>query len=98
MQAIDAHLNNQTYAEDKVPGWINRICEDVMEGLADLKKPFKYICTCVIMQNTGAGMHTEHSGFCDTVNDGMHVVKWPADKSKDQNTMYCIVTVYGLGF
>mgnify|MGYP006902771694 CR=1 FL=1 len=26
--------------------------------------------TCVIMQNTGAGIHTEHAGWCDTVNDG----------------------------
>lgn len=25
---------------------------------------------CVIMQNTGAGMHSAHSSFCDAVNDG----------------------------
>uniref|UniRef100_A0A7S1CA55 Dynein light chain n=1 Tax=Bicosoecida sp. CB-2014 TaxID=1486930 RepID=A0A7S1CA55_9STRA len=95
---IEKVLHNETYVESKVPHWINSVCEDVMEGLTELRKPFKYIVTCVIMQNTGAGMHTEHSGFCDAVNDGMCVVKWPAEKSKDQNTMYCIVTVYGLGF
>lgn len=117
---VDKVLTNQTYDESKTAHWINSICEEVMEGLTQLRKPFKYIgkqlrlsrvkqphltswlascaVTCVIMQNTGAGMHTEHSGFCDTVSDGLCVVKWPQEKSKDQNTMYCICTVYGMGF
>lgn len=100
LQCIDKNINGKSYDEKQVQGWINAVCEDVMHGLSELKKPFKYIgasaftatatatpalvqrsrplacrlaaaaVTCVIMQNTGAGIHTEHAGWCDTVNDG----------------------------
>jgi dynein light chain Tctex-type 1 len=51
------------------------------------------------MQKNGAGVHTTHSCYWDTVTDGALMVKWPGDKAKDQNkTMYCIVSVYGLSF
>ncbi len=57
------------------------------------------VVTVAIMQKNGAGVHTTHSCFWDTVTDGALTVKWPGDKAKDQNkTMYCIVSVYGLSF
>ena len=96
VQCIDRNINGKSYDEKLVQGWINAVCEDVMTGLSELKKPFKYIgscvvtasswrpfvvahsrrpaVTCVIMQNTGAGIHTEHAGWCDTVNDGMEAM------------------------
>jgi hypothetical protein len=39
-------------------------------GLNELGKPFKYIVNCVIMQNTGAGLHASISEYLDGVNDG----------------------------
>ena len=69
-QAIETHLKDTAFEDSKVPGWVNSICEDVMKGLIELEKPFKYMVTAVVSQNTGAGLHTSLSSFCDTVNDG----------------------------
>jgi len=42
-QCVERHLKDQSY-DDKVVGtWVNYICEDVIQGLNDLGKPFKYI-------------------------------------------------------
>ena len=43
MQCIDKNINGKSYDEKQVQGWINAVCEDVMQGLSELKKPFKYI-------------------------------------------------------
>lgn len=43
VQAIEKHLKDQSYDDKLVPIWVNYICEDIVAGLADLGKPFKYI-------------------------------------------------------
>ncbi|GBG24698.1 Dynein light chain Tctex-type [Hondaea fermentalgiana] len=97
--SIETHLKDQAHDETKVARWIDSICETCMQDLADLGKPFKYVITCAIMQKNGAGLHTANSSYWDTVSDGCVTVKWPGDKSKEQNkTLYCIVSVYGLQF
>lgn len=100
-QGIEGHLKDTTYDDRQVATWINYICEDIVQALTDLGKPFKYVgalfavlgqvrytprrpthCTphrhpapavhCVVMQNTGAGLHAATSEFCDGVNDGAY--------------------------
>eukprot|EP00743_Colponemidia_sp_Colp-15_P002414 GILK01002618.1.p1 GENE.GILK01002618.1~~GILK01002618.1.p1 ORF type:complete len:126 (+),score=13.11 GILK01002618.1:52-429(+) len=98
-ESIEYYLKDAVYEEERVEQWINWVVERCMKGLNDLKKPFKYIVTCVIMQRNGAGVHTTTSCYWDTVSDGVLTFVWPKEKSKDGNkTMYCIVTVFGLGF
>jgi dynein light chain Tctex-type 1 len=38
--------------EKKVPFWINEICEKTMHGLLELKYPYKFIVTCMLIQKT----------------------------------------------
>jgi len=96
--AIEGYLKDKTYDPKLVRGWIDGICEDCISGLTEFQKPFKYIVTAFIMQKNGAGVHTALSCNWDTVTDGVATIKWPGDKHKDHNkTMYCIVTVFGLG-
>jgi dynein light chain Tctex-type 1 len=98
-QSVELYLKEKPYDEGMVPHWIDQICESTMSGLTDLNKPFKYVVSCVIMQKNGAGIHSANSCFGDSVTDGAHTVKWPSDKHKDRNRfLYCIVTVFGLGF
>eukprot|EP01046_Picozoa_sp_COSAG06_P044797 COSAG06_NODE_6095_length_3114_cov_1.245108_4_plen_111_part_00 len=47
--------------------------------------------SCVIMQKNGAGLHTASSCFWDNQTDGSCTVR------QEYKTMYCIVTVFGLG-
>jgi len=97
--AIESHLKEKNYDESMVPEWIDAICADCMEGLSDLNKPFKYLVSAIILQKNGAGIHSANSCYGDSVTDGVHTVKWPLEKHKDHNRyLYCIVTVFGLGF
>ncbi|CAE7901808.1 Dynlt1 [Symbiodinium sp. KB8] len=93
---LEGYLTDAVYDDSKVEHWIDIICADSLRELASLQKPFKYIVSCVIMQNTGAGLTSHQATYCDAVNDGVSVIKWPSDKqSKEQNQLYCVVTVFG---
>ncbi|KAJ0412086.1 hypothetical protein ATCC90586_004006 [Pythium insidiosum] len=99
LSSIDGCLKDEVYDELKVAQWVDTICETIMKGLGELRKPLKYIVSCMIMQKNGAGVHSAISCHWDTVTDGAHVVKWPSDKHKDVNrSMYCVITVGGLSF
>jgi hypothetical protein len=78
-----------------VKHWVNFICEDVVQALAQLGKPFKYSVSTVISQNTGAGVNSGISEYLDGVNDGVGCVKWPNEKVKDPTNIICFVTVFG---
>lgn len=43
MRAIDATLKDQHYDESRVAQWTNYVLEDILQGLAQLNKPFKYV-------------------------------------------------------
>lgn len=72
----------------KVDGWMNDLITTVLKELADLKKPFKYVVNCVIMQKTGAALSTGFISLWDNTKDGMVHVPFEND------TMHCLVTVY----
>ena len=57
------------YNPEKVEGWIAQIQERVMKRLIVDKKPFKYICTCVIQQRNGAGLHCANGMYWEN-DDG----------------------------
>lgn len=89
-ESIDAVLQNQQYSEVKVGQWTSQCLEGCMQRLSALNKPYKYVVTCIIMQKTGAGLHTAASCFWDCNTDGSRTVRW------ENKTMWCITTVFGL--
>ena len=96
---VESVLKNEDYDGKKVAQWIDKICEQCMEELVELGKPFKYIVTAMIMQKNGAGVHSANSLFVDPSKDGIVSVKWPTDKKGDgSKTMYCIVNVLAVSF
>ena len=42
---------------------------DVLQRLASLSKPFKYVVTCNLSQRAGAGMHISSSSYWNTKTD-----------------------------
>ena len=52
LSAVEQHLKDKIYDAKRVPGWIDAICEDCVQGLTDFRKPFKYVVTALIMQKT----------------------------------------------
>lgn len=43
LASIDACLKDEVYDELQVSHWVDTICETIMRGLSELRKPLKYI-------------------------------------------------------
>ena len=64
-------LNSVQWNAKKVDGWTSNIVEHCLKRLAEMKKPFKYIVTAIVMQKTGAGLHSAFTAYWDNSADGM---------------------------
>eukprot|EP00992_Anisonema_acinus_P009679 TRINITY_DN5882_c0_g1_i1.p2 TRINITY_DN5882_c0_g1~~TRINITY_DN5882_c0_g1_i1.p2 ORF type:complete len:135 (+),score=55.57 TRINITY_DN5882_c0_g1_i1:57-407(+) len=89
-ESVKAVLGTVQWNNRKVDGWTSSIIENCLKRLAEMKKPFKYVVTAVIMQKTGAGLHSAFTAYWDNSADGVCSVPYEND------TMHCITTVYGL--
>jgi dynein light chain Tctex-type 1 len=69
-EATDDVLKFEVYQHSRVAGWNTAIVERCLQKLLALKKSYKYVVTCVIMQHTPNGVHAATSCFWDTANDG----------------------------
>lgn len=87
---VEVVLGGANYQQDKVNQWSATVSEQTLSALSKMRKSFKYVVTCSIMQKTGAGLHTASSCYWDSATDGTCTVRW------ENKTMYCVVTVFGL--
>ena len=53
-KAAQSVLTDQSYNNKKVNEWTNAIVTSCLKDLQHYGRPFKYVITCVIMQNNGA--------------------------------------------
>lgn len=83
-------LGNEVWNPTKVDGWIDDIVGTILKELAELKRPFKYVVMCVVMQRTGAALSTGFISLWDNTKDGMVHVPYEND------SLYCLTTVYFL--
>jgi len=90
-QAIAGIFNADTiYDRHKVSQWTQQIIENCIKELAKLNKPMKYVVTCIIQQNNGAGMQSAATCTWDIKNDGLSSIK------TDINAVNLICTVYAI--
>mmetsp|Transcript_10684 Transcript_10684/g.24358 ORF Transcript_10684/g.24358 Transcript_10684/m.24358 type:complete len:113 (-) Transcript_10684:256-594(-) len=90
-ESVDTVLTNASYLHAKVPQWQSMIVESILKRLATLNKPFKFVVTSMISQNTGGATHTAHTCFWDAETDGFAKYRF------DNPTLVCLTTVYGMG-
>lgn len=76
---------------EKLKKWTGLIIKDILHDLLKLKKPLKYIVSCTINQNDGAGMYSQSSCCLNSETDIISTFRWEND------TMFCIVSVYAFG-
>ncbi|XP_030638565.1 dynein light chain Tctex-type 1 isoform X1 [Chanos chanos] len=89
-ESVEGVIGGSAYQHSRVSQWTSSVVEQSLSQLSKLGKPFKYIVTCIIMQKNGAGLQTASSCFWDNSTDGSCTVRW------ENNSMYCIVSVFGL--
>eukprot|EP01063_Lacrimia_lanifica_P017620 TRINITY_DN24666_c0_g1_i1.p1 TRINITY_DN24666_c0_g1~~TRINITY_DN24666_c0_g1_i1.p1 ORF type:complete len:137 (+),score=71.33 TRINITY_DN24666_c0_g1_i1:53-412(+) len=89
-EAIEATITpHQQYEHAMVGKWVNSIIENCMEKLKKLNKPFKFVTNCLIMRQSGGGLHLAASAYWDNAQDNMLLHKDDANRQ-----MYTIVCVY----
>ncbi|PFH37410.1 Tctex-1 family protein [Besnoitia besnoiti] len=84
LEVIEDQLQDVEYDESLASQWVNNICEECMQRLVELKKPFKYIVQTAILQRTGAGLHATSSCFWQPAEDGALVCLWPRERLQTQ--------------
>lgn len=79
------------FATSRVDSWTASITDGIIKKLVTLNKPYKYIVSCTLVQHVGAGLHTASLCLWDKTTDGSVTEQWANE------TIQCVVTVYGLG-
>ena len=85
---INQKLGTEKWQPKKVDGWTKDLIESTLKLLAETKKPFKYIVTCIIMQKTGGGLSSSYSALWDTSRDGASGVQF------DNGNLYCVISLF----
>ncbi|KAI8373775.1 Tctex-1 [Blakeslea trispora] len=91
-ETVEATLKGTEYSHSKVSSWSSTIIDGCINKLKTNNANYKYIVTCVILQNKGAGFYTGSSVFWDNQNDGSASYKF------ESATMYALVNVFALSF
>ncbi|XP_075871385.1 peroxisomal biogenesis factor 7 isoform X3 [Nelusetta ayraudi] len=70
-KCVEGTIGGTEYQHSRVNQWSNKVIEQVLNQLARLGKPFKYIVSCTITQKNGAGVQVGSACFWDSTGDGM---------------------------
>lgn len=89
-ECVESAIGVNAYQHNKINQWTTNIIEQCLKKLTSLGKPYKYIVSSVMLQKTGAGLHTASSCYWDTENDGSCTLRW------ENKTMYVIMSVFAL--
>ncbi|QDZ20043.1 Tctex-type light chain of dynein [Chloropicon primus] len=89
-EAVGSTLGKSTFIHNKVDGWIAKVMETCLKRLAQSAKQYKYVVSCQIMQNAGAGSCVTSTYSWDPRTDDCITVDWQNDH------ILCIVSVYWL--
>ena len=89
-EAVSSILGKATFLHAKVDSWISKVMETCLKRLAQSAKQYKYVVSCQIMQNAGAGTCVTSTYSWDPRTDDFMTVDWQNDH------ILCIVSVYWL--
>lgn len=89
---VNGFLQNKEYSQDEVQNWTAQLSEEIVKNLKNLSNNFKFCVSCVILQKGDAGMHISTTCYWDSNVDGSVAIKC------ENNTMYCIVNIFGVSF
>ena len=84
-----ATYNAIIYNKDKSSAWCNQLMDQCLRGLIKLDKPYKYVETCVMQQNTGAPVCSMGGTFFEETDGAVC-------KTISINDLYFSLTIYGL--
>jgi dynein light chain Tctex-type 1 len=90
VEATEETLAGHQFLYADISKWTKEIMDTCIRNLTALKKPYKYIVTCVIMQKKGAAFHEASSCYWDSANDLSFSYRW------ENKSMHCITSVFAI--
>jgi dynein light chain Tctex-type 1 len=81
-------LLTEKWLPKKVDGWTKDLIESTLKMLSEMKKPFKFVVTCVIMQKTGGGLSGAYCSRWDALRDGAAFVEY------DNEHLQCVISLF----
>jgi len=78
---------------------INDILENTMEILYSFKKPYKYICDCLVSQKL-AGLTNCTSTYYDRLGDNVYHFSYPKEKigGKEKSLIFGLLTIFVISY
>ena len=76
LKVLTSTLDGKVYAASKVSEYIDTVGTSTIGELKLISSNFKYVVSCVIVQNVGAGLHYESVAHWDQSTDGSVIVKY----------------------
>jgi dynein light chain Tctex-type 1 len=67
---VKQKLQNEKWSPKKVDSWTKDLIESILKMLAEMKKPYKYVVSCIIMQKNGAGLYSTAGSIWNETTDG----------------------------
>lgn len=84
---------------EKVGEWTDAIVHRCLDEMVKLKKPFKYIVTCIINQRDGAGLFSHSLCYFNNEADLLSSVSWDNDVLRSNVSIYAMAlnwkTIFG---
>ncbi|ETO29280.1 hypothetical protein RFI_07843 [Reticulomyxa filosa] len=93
-EEISGVLGDSQFDANKVPQWCQRIVTNVLKKLVEANKSqdfqYKYVVNTVVLERTGAGLHSTSSCLWDKTSDSSSSVQW------NNEHMFCVTSVWAL--
>ena len=91
---IQGILQDHKFDAKKVQVWCQQIVKAVLKKLVENNKQqefqYKYVVNAVILERTGAGLHSTSSCLWDKASDTSASAQW------SNESMYCVCSVWAL--
>ena len=89
-EVMNSVLEAKRFTSNKTGEWVDAIGSGIISQLKEACQNFKYVVSCVIVQKTGSGLHSEIVSHWDASTDGAVCIKFEND------TIVCICTIIGI--
>lgn len=93
-QQVAEVLSDDKFDAKKVQTWCQAIVKGVLKKLVEQNQTqefqYKYVVNAIILERTGAGLHSTSSCLWDKASDSSASAQW------SNESMYCVCSVWGL--
>lgn len=90
---LDTIIGTSAYQPSDAPKWNQQVVEIITQKLVDLKLPYKYCVTCIVMQSGfGAGLNVSSTCYWDKSCDQSYSIRW------ENKGVLAVLTIFAINY